>query len=875
MDKIEKKKEALEYYKKIFTKRITDFITLDVDENGQFYPDFYWLLENMVVFHEIACKICEPKVEFKFNWYFKFFFDFLKEILVKKNKFLIINVPPGHGKCLKKGTMIRMYDGSKKAVENIAEGELIMGDDSSPRTVLNTARGKEEMFKITCQDGSSFSCNGSHILVLENISDNTKEKFSSKETLISVFDYLKTSDYFKKRNKLKKAKVFYKEKELSIDPYILGCWLGNKNLTRIEQNNFRISENCSYIPANKKNCFLSQLVQYDLLNNKHIPEDFLINNEKNRLELFAGLIDSSGIINKKNNSLEFLNKNELLINNIMELARSLGFFAKKYKKTIKKEIYFRLKIIGDFNLVPCLCEEKKSVKKLSNKKNPLLQNFKVESLGIGDYYGFELDGNHKFLLEDFTISHNTTSLISFICLYIGFFPHTRILIISGADTVRNKYVKNIKEILNSEYYQQLFPGVKIDKNEKNTEEMFFLEKFNYKGETEGGGSVTIKTMQGNITGTDSDFTVFDDPNDFVRYKTEKESYLTKMNEIVGSCITRDRGTLGNEAPFLLCMQRIAENDSTGYLLKLPNAKKWKHINIPAKIENGTDAYYNKQQGKVLYGKYFNSPYRTWFIKNGNYIFPDSLDDERFELKRSLINNDIDFQWQYFQECKDEDTKIFHINCINYYEKDSINDISFEKVVVSIDSSNGENDYQSMQLWGFTTFENNITKRKEIRSYLLDVYLSQEKTPIFMEKVINWYVDYNPDYILVEEKSSGYEIINSLEIMEYGGMLSKKDALKNKKIVCINPKMSKEDRARSASVEINSSRVFFPKNFEKTTTLDKKKIYVIKELERELNVFPSKNDMVHDDGVDALTQALNWARVYFNRNKQRRINISYV
>ena len=33
--------------------------------------------------------------------------------------------------------------------------------------------------------------------------------------------------------------------------------------------------------------------------------------------------------------------------------------------------------------------------------------FNIESLGVGDYYGFELDGNHLYLLGDFTVTHNT------------------------------------------------------------------------------------------------------------------------------------------------------------------------------------------------------------------------------------------------------------------------------------------------------------------------------------------------------------------------------------------------------------------------------------------------------------------------------------
>ena len=38
----------------------------------------------------------------------------------------------GTGKCLVKGTLVRMFDGSTKPVENVCVGDLLMGDDSTP-----------------------------------------------------------------------------------------------------------------------------------------------------------------------------------------------------------------------------------------------------------------------------------------------------------------------------------------------------------------------------------------------------------------------------------------------------------------------------------------------------------------------------------------------------------------------------------------------------------------------------------------------------------------------------------------------------------------------------------------------------------------------
>ena len=834
---IEKKKEYLEYYKTVFPKRITDNITLDIDSNGDFYPDYYWLLENMLTFHKMAMKICEPSTEFEFGWYFKYYLDFLREILERKSSFLIINIPPGHGKCFGKGTLIRMYDGSTKKIEEIRSGEKVMGDDNTPRTVLSTTTGKEEMYKITCQDGTSFICNGSHILVLHNIKDK-------KEELITVFEYIKKDKNYKKEYKIVKSSVEYKERKLKTSPFILGRFFGYGNS-----------------------------VHNDII--KGIPEEFLKNSKQNRLEFLRGLLDGDPTSKMYKNRLRFTSKSETFVKDIAELCRSLGFYVQEYKELVGKDIYYKLRVIGNTQYISFF--KRILTAKINKEKqiNPLLQHFIVESLGVGDYYGFELDGNHKFLLDNFTVSHNSSTLMSFVTLFLGFFPHTRFFITSGTQDVREKYRNYTKAIIESEYYKQLFPGVEIDPDKPDNKNGFSIKRFDYNGQTEGGGYINIKPLLANMTGLDADFIIFDDPVDYKRYKIEKEQYIQTTNSGVGSSITRERGTIKKPTPFILCMQRICENDPTGFLMTTKSYPKWKHIRIPIRIENGEDSYYDQSSNNYVHGKYFISPYRKWFVKNGDYIFPERFNNEKFELNRDLMNNDIDFEWQVFQDCKQEDSKIFHLSCINRYDSEQIKDIDFKARILSIDSSEGDNDYQSMQFLGFLTYNNNITKRKELNSYLLEAYLSQEKTPIFINKIIDWYLEYQPDYILVEEKSSGYEIINALEILIYGGLLDKKDPRKNKKVIGISPKLSKVDRAISASVEINNSRVFFPKEYTKIAKLDKKQVFILKEIERELDVFPSPNDKVHDDGVDVLTQGINWARMFFNKNKERRINISYV
>jgi hypothetical protein len=101
-----------------------------------------------------------------------------------------------------------------------------------------------------------------------------------------------------------------------------------------------------------------------------------------------------------------------LCEDICFLARSLGFvaFVKETWNSAtpmgEKKKYFRINIIGDGSVLPLRLQRKRSEQRKITKR---FANYpiEVESLGNGDYYGFTIDGNHRFLLGDFTVTHNT------------------------------------------------------------------------------------------------------------------------------------------------------------------------------------------------------------------------------------------------------------------------------------------------------------------------------------------------------------------------------------------------------------------------------------------------------------------------------------
>jgi hypothetical protein len=416
-----------------------------------------------------------------------------------------------------------LNDGKIKMVQDIEVGDLLMGDDSSPRTVTSLARGEDEMYEILSNKNESYTVNSEHILCLKpsgldsikktnyntfkvqyfnkkNISFNYKtfndyndaklylEELKNKEiddiVEITVKDYLKLPTYIKSKLKGYKVGTDFNKKEVKFDPYIIGVWLGdgttlknnitsqdsrilsylrtelkkyNLNLQYTDKYDYSIVCDTKQNTRKSMNQFRNALKYYNLFGNKHIPYDYLTNDRQTRLKLLAGIIDTDGYFNNKMKNYEIIQKSKKLSDDIIFLVRSLGFAAHQhkinksclYKGENKIGEYYRLHIYGEnLSEIPTLCVRKQyssqeiinqstdsdsiiqstdsinysvesdNLTQIGNKrnrtiesdryKNALVNGIEVISKGKGNYYGFTLDGNHRFLLGDFTVTHNTT-----------------------------------------------------------------------------------------------------------------------------------------------------------------------------------------------------------------------------------------------------------------------------------------------------------------------------------------------------------------------------------------------------------------------------------------------------------------------------------
>ena len=117
-------------------------------------------------------------------------------------------------------------------VQDIKVGDQLMGDDSTPRNVLSLARGREMMYDIIPNKGDKYTVNESHILSLKCSTNHSKKYRKGEIYDISVKDYLNLPKCFHGRGGPLlgfRVPIMFSKKDVDIDPYILGYWLGDGN----------------------------------------------------------------------------------------------------------------------------------------------------------------------------------------------------------------------------------------------------------------------------------------------------------------------------------------------------------------------------------------------------------------------------------------------------------------------------------------------------------------------------------------------------------------------------------------------------------------------------------------------------------------------
>ena len=446
------------------------------DQRGQFRTDLgnapklvEWLKEPgnkdlmaSTIQHMLSCQ--KPEVVGKvLGWTTACFYRMLSHKAYGQFPVLHINGAAGSGKCLGRDTPVLMADGSVKMVQDVQTGDYLLGPDGGKRLVLGTTTGREMLYKVTPVKGDAYTVNASHILSLRKseargavLADGTRVTADADIVNVNVKVFAESNAAARKTLKGWRAPAVdfhHDEGSLLLDPYWLGCWLGDGdasgpylhkpecNMTRWwvahaeAAGHFvtrRGDAGCAMWAITKQdstkvakgswsrdtNDFRESLKTLNLLGNKHIPQNYLRGSRETRLRLLAGLLDSDG--HMSNSSFDWVSKDQQMAQDFTFLCRSLGLACymapciKSIKSVGFEGQYWRCSVSGDTDKIPCL--DKRAPARRQVKRH-LVTGVSVEPIGEGDYYGFELDGDHLFLLGDFTVTHNTSMFKSFLQMF--------------------------------------------------------------------------------------------------------------------------------------------------------------------------------------------------------------------------------------------------------------------------------------------------------------------------------------------------------------------------------------------------------------------------------------------------------------------------
>lgn len=303
------------------------------------------------------------------------FWDYVKKNPKARGMIFLSN--RREGKALSINTDIPTLNGWKK-MNDIQVGDEVFGSDGKPTKVTYIS---DVMFNHTCynvkfSDGSSIIADEEHLWIAYDKNTRVKSNTNANVlprtvTTLQMKNSLKISG--ENNWSVKNTKpVEYKKIKLKIPPYILGLWLGDggsvsasitnidqeiidawieygntiglKTIIRDEINYFFINEqDGTHETKYKINSFRQFLKDYNLIDNKHIPKDYLESSSEDRFELLKGLMDTDGCRSGKKSTCEYCSKSETLINHMYELLCSLGYKSRittKINKRYNRKYYY-------------------------------------------------------------------------------------------------------------------------------------------------------------------------------------------------------------------------------------------------------------------------------------------------------------------------------------------------------------------------------------------------------------------------------------------------------------------------------------------------------------------------------------------------------
>ncbi len=384
--------------------------------------------------------------------------------------------------------------------------------------------------------------------------------------------------------------------------------------------------------------------------------------------------------------------------------------------------------------------------------------------------------------------------VAFPAYVLGHDPRVRIVCASYAQDLTAKHARDCRIVMESAWYQQLFPRTRLDPR-KNTEAEFETTARGYRLGTSVGGT---------LTGRGGNLIIIDDPMKPAEAMsaTQRASVAEWYDSTLSSRL--DRKT---EDAIVLIMQRLHVDDLVGHVLE--KGTPWTHLDLPAiaevpqEIELGPGQTYKREVGEILHPE--REP--LWVLE---------------DLKTAM--GSWGFSAQYQQMPMPPEGALIKRAWFRTYGEEPKQQPG-DRLVQSWDTASKAdktNDYSVCTTW--------LQRNNDY--YLFDVLRTRLEYPDLRRKILSHAKAFGTTTVLIEDASSGASLIQDLQ---RDGPF---------RPIAIKPEGDKIVRLEARSAVIEAGHVLLP---EWAPWLD--------DFLAEILAFPHGR---FDDQVDSFSQFLTWA-----------------
>lgn len=330
------------------------------------------------------------------------------------------------GKGLKSDTPVFTPNGWTTHGE-LKVGDHVFGADGLPKKVLyvhdTTVR---DLYEVSLRDGTKITCDEQHlwsgIRKMHPAGDTSSWEF--REMTVDLPTLKQITEQAAARTRpfvLAPAHpVVLPERDLPIDPYVFGAWLGDGHAQsgkifvgpssdlEILQNLGKVSRRDHMFEVIIPGMYKS-LREMGLLNNKTVPKEFTTGSVAQRLAFVQGLMDTDGSVSK-DGLCEFTNTNEDIANALIFTLKSLGVRVRTSRRVgklngVAKKPYTRVNFRTELPVFR-LSRKLERVRLATERVHMNRSVVSVEKVSPGEAQCITVEDSLYLVGENFTVTHN-------------------------------------------------------------------------------------------------------------------------------------------------------------------------------------------------------------------------------------------------------------------------------------------------------------------------------------------------------------------------------------------------------------------------------------------------------------------------------------